>query len=211
MKHKNFVIIKAALLSLAFILLLIYIIPLGASSEFDMTKTLFLYTIFIMTALFWTIAIAYKAYAATASEIIQKYDNIERLLLDLRDGTKYFFKEKRRSFRIKTDLLARFADKSTGDDFVKISDISHEGAQLRTVRVLKAGETLRLNIYLPFFSQPINAKVRVMRARHTAELKGTSAIFDTGVEYIELSDQDREKLVETINILSRMPRKNRNI
>jgi hypothetical protein len=203
--------IKALLLSLGFVFLAAYIIPLGATSEFDMTKTLLLYTIFVITALFWTIAIVYKAYAATASEAIQKYENIERILLDLRDGTKYFFKEKRRSFRIKTDLLARFADKSTGDDFVKISDISHEGAQLKTVRALKRDDTVKLSIYLPFFSQPINAKARVTRARQTAELKGTSAIIDAGVEYIYLSDEDREKLVETINILSRMPRKSRNI
>lgn len=207
MKHKNFFTIKAILFSIGLILLLIYIVPLSATAEFDMIKTLLLYIIFIITALFWTISIAYKAYAIASSETMQTYNNIERILLDLRDGTKKFYQEKRRSFRIKTDLLARFADKPTGDDFVKIIDISHEGAQLKTVRVLKLGETMKLNIYLPFFSQPINAKVRVMRVRPSTELKGISPVVEAGVEYIDLSDEDSEKLVETINILSRMSRK----
>lgn len=209
MKHRNFFIIKAVLLSFGFVLLAIYAIPLTADSEFVMTKTLLLYIIFVITALFWTIAIIHRTYSETASEVMQKYDNIERILLDVRDGTKYFYREKRRSFRIKTDILARFADKSTGDDFVKISDISFEGAQLKTVRALRSGETVKLNIYLPFFSQPINVKARIARVRPTTELKGASAIIEAGIEYTDISDEDSEKLMETINILNRMSRKDR--
>ena len=206
-KVRKFFIIKAFLLSALSMGVIFYIIPLINASEFFTLKAIFFTLVILGIALFWAIALFYRALNSMAAETLLKYDNMERLLLDIRDGTKYFYREKRRSFRIKTDILACFTDKATGDDFVKIYDLSYEGALLKTTRLLRAGDTVKLNIYLPFFSQPIFASAKITRVRPTKETKGVLPIYETGLEYTDMPEPDSEKLIETINILSRMPRK----
>ena len=172
-----------------------------------MIKILIIYTIVVMAVLACVMVAFFVVLSRMVNTVARRYDDLERTLLGLRDGTKYFYLEKRRSFRIKTDMLAHFADKATGDDYVKIHDISYDGAFLKTTQGLKAGETVKLDIYLPFFPKPVYAEAKVIRASSTKEIKGMSAIFEIGAEFTKMSGDDREKLVESINILNRMPRR----
>ena len=207
MRVRKFFIIKAALISLLAFGVVFYIIPLVNTSEFFTLRAIFFALIIFGLALVWAIALFYRVLGRMTENTLGNLDKIERLLLDIRDGTKYFYREKRRSFRIKTDILARFADKAAGDDFVKIYALSYEGAHLKTTRLLKAGDSVKLSIYLPFFSQPIFATAKTMRVRPTKETKGVLPIYEAGLEYTDMPEQDSEKLIETINILSRMPRR----
>jgi len=206
-KKRAFFIIKAILFSIFALGIALFAMPLMHQSEFYLFRILCFYVVVVLAGLFWAIALYYKLLSRMASDVLTRYDNIERILLDLRDGTKHFYREKRRAFRVKTDILAHFADKTTGDDFVKIHDISCDGAQLRTTRPLRAGDSVKLNIYLPLFPQPISSKAKVVWARPTKETKGASEIYNAGIEYTEMSDEDRERLIESINIINRMPRR----
>lgn len=205
MQTKKIFLAKAVVFSLLAILLFIYTMPLSYESEFLIFKLLFLVMLIGGSLLFWNIVIFYGAFDKMRSEFISKYENLERALLDIRDGTKYFYSEKRRSLRIKTDLSGRFPDKA--DEFLKIGDLGYRGALLKTTRPLKTGDTVKLEISLPFFSKPIFAKGRVARVNPTKETKGGLTVYDAGVEYTNLSDEDNEKLTETVTILGRAPRK----
>lgn len=207
MKDRKFFLIKAILFSALALGIAFYTIPLIHESEFFMLKVIFFYLIILAVALFWAIAIFYKVLNKMTSDTMLKYDNMERILLDLRDGTKYFYREKRLSLRIKTDMIARFTGKNISHEFVKIVDIGCGGALLKTTQPMHEGEMVGLDIHLPFFSQPIHAEAVVKRVRSTKEFRGTSLVLEAGVEYAEISRPDREKLAETIDILSRIPRK----
>lgn len=204
MKDKNFFISQAVLFSILSLLIGLYVLSMRPEAAILLTKTIFFYSIFVVVSLFWSIAIAYKK---ISSEAFSKYDNLETLLLDIRDGTRYFYREKRKTFRVATDIIAKFADKAGSGEFIKIADISYEGALLKTTHEVKAGDALELNIYLPLFSQPIYVKAKVMRVKPTKETKGGAAIFEVGVEYADMFGPDREKLIETVNILHRSSRK----
>lgn len=206
MKDKNFFLANALLFSILSLFVGLYILSLRPEAALSLTKAIFFYALLVIVSLFWTIAIAYKK---ISSDAFSKYDNLETLLLDIRDGTRYFYREKRKTFRVATDIIARFANKISGDEFIKIGDISYEGALLKTTHEVKVGDILELNIYLPLFSQPIYVKANVMRVKLTKETKGGSAIFEVGVEYADMFGPDREKLIETVNILHKSGRKKR--
>jgi len=142
-----------------------------------------------------------------ASDVLVRYDDMERILLDIRDGTKHFYREKRQALRVKTDIIARFAGKVSGDDFIKISDISCDGALIKTAQALRSDEHLKLDIYLPYFPQPISVNANVIRVHATKETKGISAIFEAGLEFTDMPEGDRYKLMETLDLLTRTPYK----
>jgi hypothetical protein len=200
------------------ILLLSCVTALGASfhiintspdAELSALKAILFFVILASAAILFLLGLLYNAIVSDTGGLILKYDDFLRVLLDIRDGTKYFYKEKRRSFRIKSDILAQFEDKTTGDDFLKIYDLSFEGALIKTTRAICAGDPVQLKIYLPFFSEPISAKANVTRVRPTKETKDTKTVYAAGVEYRYMSKLDTEKLIETINIINRMGRKKR--
>ena len=209
MKDRKFFLTQASLFSILSLLVGLYILSIRQESSLLMTKAIFFYTLVVVVALFWMIAIAHKSFTGISSDNLAKYDNLETLLLDIRDGTRYFYREKRKSFRVATDIIAKFANKVSGDEFIKIGDISYEGALLKTTQQVKPGDILELNIYLPLFSQPIYVKAKVMRMHPTKETKGGATIFEVGVEYEDMFGPDREKLIETVNILHKTGRKKR--
>lgn len=140
----------------------------------------------------------YKKVFGISLDIKNRYDNLERLLLDLRDGTKTFYREKRKFARLKEDRIsAKIADKG---DLVKIINISQEGALLRPMRYFRPGELMDLNIYLPLFPQPIDVRARVVRVSANPQSQPTA--FDVGVEYLNMSRLDKKRLVETMSALS---------
>ncbi|MCM8761159.1 MAG: PilZ domain-containing protein [Candidatus Omnitrophica bacterium] len=209
MKGKKYFLIAAVLYSLIVLGAVFYAVNIGPSTEIFLLTSILIFLAFTGIFTAWSLAAFHRNIELIASEMVTKYENIERLLIDIRDGTRYFYREKRRSFRIKTDILARFADgRQTGDDFLKIHDLSYDGALLKTTHQLKPGDTVKLAIYLPFFSEPITAKARIVRVRPTSETKGASAVYEAGIEFSDMSPIDNEKLIETVNILSKMSRKN---
>ena len=203
MKNKNFFIVAVALVSFGFSLLVFQIDPADPASLFYLTKIGFLYASLVMAALLCIAILVYNALAEMASQAVLKYDRVERILLDIRDGTKIFYREKRRSFRMNADMLARFTDKGTEDDFVRIGNISHHGLKVSTTRVLVAGETIGLYIYLPLFSKPIPVKIRIARVRPTSQVREGKEVFEAGVEFKDITVGDKEKVDETIKALKR--------
>jgi hypothetical protein len=202
MKNRNLFIVAAALVSTGFAIFIFQIRPVDLESVSYLVKILCI----IVAALFCIAIFTYRTLADTASKTTRALDNVERILLDIRDGTRHFHREKRRSLRVKTDMSARFIDKGAENDFVKIGDISHEGLQMRTTRVLKAGDIIGLHVHLPIFPKPIPVKASVTMSRATSDKKGEAAVFEVGAEYKDMSDEDREKLAGTIRVLSRMPK-----
>ena len=160
-----------------------------------------IFSIAATVSLFWLLAIMYKNIAAIGSTIMVRQDDSEKLLLDLRDGTRHFYKERRKSFRIKTDLTAQLISKSVCD-FIKTVDLSYDGAQIKTTHKFQVGDTIGLNLFLPLFPQPVNIRVKVVRVL-TESGDEKSGIFNVGVKYLDMPKDDKDKLVETLDVLSK--------
>jgi len=207
MKNRNLFIAAAALVSLGFALMVFRIDFADPASSSYLTKIVFFYVSLVIAALLFLAILAYNALAEMASQNVRKYDRVELILLDMRDGTKRFYMEKRRSFRMNTDMLARFTDKGTEDDFVHIGNISRHGLQVSTTRVLVAGETIGLHIYLPLFPKPIPVKIRIAWVRPTSQAKEGKKVFEVGVEFKDITVGDRGKVDETIKALKRSHKK----
>jgi hypothetical protein len=126
-------------------------------------------------------------------------DDIKRLLLDLRNGTNTYYDEKRFSNRVKEKMSIRV----TIGDFTELADIidlSLNGCLYRTTKKLNKGEQADLNVYLPLFPEPINARGEVARIQRAAEDDGK---FDIAMRFSRMHDPDRRKLVETLDILKK--------
>jgi len=132
-------------------------------------------------------------------KLFDKLDNLERLLLDVRDGTKKFYRERRRFPRQKFDISAKIFGRGSGE-LIKVPEISQAGALLRSNCSFTLGDVIELNMYLPLFAEPINIKARVVRV---TAVEGKASIFNVGVEFVNMSQIDKEKLIETINILNK--------
>jgi len=141
----------------------------------------------------------YRAFFKKDSVVYQKFNNLENLLLDIRDNTKTFYREKRKFPRLKNSLVARISGES---ELIKVLDIGYGGARLKTTKSLRPKDELGLSIYLPAFPQPIVMKARVIWVS-MVKTEGQPEVFDVGVEYLETSRFDREKLIETINLLEK--------
>lgn len=142
----------------------------------------------------------YKRTSRIIAEISQKYENLEKLLLDIREGTRDFYKEKRRFLRVRNGISARIG----GSELFEVIDISYKGALLRTTQHLKPQDKIELNIYLPIFPQPINVQARVIRVS-SARIEGQPETFIAGVEFLEMNRLDKEKLTETVGVLEKSP------
>jgi hypothetical protein len=207
MKKMRFFLIKIVLLVVFAICIALYARLLLRESEYSTLKIVAFLVIVVTVALSWAFIMFYKLANRIESDTLLKLENMDRMLQEIRDGTKHLFKEKRQAFRVKTDMIARFTDRVLGDDFVKISDISFNGAFIKTAHELHTAEHIKLDIHLPFFPQPISVKAKVIRVQTTKEIKGASALFEAGVTFTDISAHDRQKLIETIDLLVRTSQK----
>jgi len=128
--------------------------------------------------------------------------NIEKLLLDIRDGTKRFYKEKRKfpRARVKSGITVEIAG-SNVNKYNKALDISRGGALLRTRARFKLGERINMSIYLPLFPQPVNIEARITRVAAALGTHSLFPLFNVGVEFLNIIRMDNEKLVETVDTL----------
>ena len=193
------------LLSITGLVTALYVLSVEEAESFFAFKTSLVYMLLILTALFWLIASVSEKLFLLISNILHKHGNTEKLLLDLRDGTKTFYKEKRKYRRMKTKdkVLTRIIQKGR-DELIKVLDLSYGGALLGARQTsFEKGETVDLNMHLPLFPQPINVKGRVVRIERASGKKPeTPNAKNVGIEYLDMTHSDREKLIETINTLS---------
>jgi hypothetical protein len=185
------------------LLIIVYIFSVQEQSLTSLPKITFTFYFIATLFIIWLIVVGYNHIYNLLSVLVNRSENIELLLLDIRDGTKHFFREKRRSFRIKTDIVARLTGKNSSGDFVKIADIGHDGALIVASGDFPSKEKIELDIYLPLFTEPIHVKAKVVRTHISKELADMSKTYTVGVEFAEISVLDKEKLVETVNILKK--------
>lgn len=203
-KNRQFIIHIVIVFSIFSLLLCMYVLSLKQENML-LFKISAVYVIAAAVTVFWLMAIMYRNISSVANNMITKQDDSEKLLLDLRDGTRHFYKERRRSLRVKTDITAQLISKSVCD-FIKTIDLSYDGAQLRTTHKFQIGDTIGLNLYLPLFPQPVNLRVKVVRVLPEGGDE-RSGIYNIGVKYLDMPKPDRDKLVETLDVLNKNPSK----
>ncbi|MBN1353217.1 MAG: PilZ domain-containing protein [Candidatus Omnitrophica bacterium] len=187
------------ILSAIGILLGLFVLSAYDKNMFFSVKISFAYTLFALIVLFiLTMRISKKLFLFTA-DMLRKYENVERLLLDLRDNTRTFYKEKRKSSRILNNITVKITDENSSQGFATILNGGETGALLRTSHKFKLGELATLSIYLPLFPQPITIKVKIARVAPSSEK--ASGDFDVGVEFLKIERPDKEKLLETLRLL----------
>jgi len=174
----------------------------GASPSLH-EKTLFVYLAGIFLVIMTIFSFFYKKTIVGMRDISGKLGDLEKLLLDIRDGTKMFYREKRHFMRVQHNISAKI-DKEDCPDFIQIIDISYGGALLKTKHILTKGEVFGLILYLPLYPQPISVKAQVRRV-FSADIHAEGEEIETrfGVEFIQVDKFDKEKLEETVNVLYR--------
>ena len=135
------------------------------------------------------------------SKVLDKLDNVERVLIDIRDGTKNFYREKRSSPRVQRCISAKL--KGGEDEILEIDNISYEGALLRTGRDLKRNEMVDLEIFLPLYPQPITVKSKVVNTSTIRDAAKGGPKFEASVKFIEISPSDKERLREAVDIFNK--------
>lgn len=133
-------------------------------------------------------------------EIFKKYDNLERLLLDIRDNKKTFFQERRRAVRLQREMDAKLVNARTEEN-MKILNIGYGGALLRASHNFKMGDAIEMKAYLPLYAQPIDIGAKVVRVNRF-NTENRPAMVDAGVEFRRIGSLDEQKLAETIDVLT---------
>ena len=164
--------------------------------------------------MFWALAIAMiitgliiakKAYhniRLKNSAVMNRLDDVEKLLLDIRDGSRNFYKEKRKFPRFGTHMLAKLSGDSK-EKFSDIINISYGGALLRTKNNLKVGDIMEMSVFLSLFPEPINVKSKVVNIRSDkSSEKGTPGL-EVGLKFVSISPFDKKKLIETLDSISK--------
>ncbi|MBN1353554.1 MAG: PilZ domain-containing protein [Candidatus Omnitrophica bacterium] len=190
-----------ALLSLVTVIL--YVLSSGSRFDFPAFKIIFFSVAALLSIFLWFAHNTVITTSLLTSEIKLKFDSLEQLLFDIRDGAKTFYREKRKHSRTDTggDISAKILNKDTRD-FATVLNISPEGALLRTKKdEFSRGEVLDLNMYVPFFAQPIDFSGRVVRVTSGPNKAENSS--DLGIEYLGMTRIDREKLLDTIRMLKK--------
>lgn len=200
MKNREFILHIVLVFSLFSLALAWYVLSLKDES-LALFKISALFVIVATVALFWILAMMYRNITGMGSTIMTRQNDSEKLLLDLRDGTRNFYKERRKTFRVKTDITAQLISKSICD-FIKTIDLSYDGAQIKTTNKFQIGDTIGLNLYLPLFPQPINVRVKVVRVLPEGGDE-KSGVYNVGVKYLEMPLADKEKLIETLDTLNK--------
>ena len=204
MNDKNTRSILTLGISFFFISLLfcLYVLFLDRATGITLFKISFVYVMGSASLFIWSAVLIYKNISEKISNILDKYNESEKLLLDLRDGTKRFYTEKRKSYRVKADMTAQLLTKGV-NDFIKTVDLSYDGAMIRTTRPFQVGDVIGLNLYLPAHAKPINVRVKVIRVIPEKGMDGKPDTFNVGVKYLEMPPGDRAKLTETLNSLNK--------
>lgn len=114
-------------------------------------------------------------------------------------ASKTFFTDKRNAARIYGDITAKIINKDF-EGKVNVLNAGYRGALLRSARDILTGTVLEIKMFLPLFPQPIDVKAKVLRSVAKEE-EGKGVAFDIGIEYTEISNIDREKLIETLDAL----------
>jgi len=168
---------------------------LDGSYSFDQIAAI-IFGVLVLIAMLLGIASIFRKFFLKISDLSEKYNNLERLLVDIRDNTKRFYSEKRKHPRVSGGITAKIVGDSNVFDVI---DISYEGALLRTQRKFRMGEEMDLHVYLPLFPRPIDCKAKVMRVLNAET--DEEGFFDIGLEFLSISPADRDKLKESIRIL----------
>ena len=150
----------------------------------------------------FAIKVCLKIQSVIKNFVSENY-NIQRLLCDIRDGTKSFYIERRKFFRVRVKDEAITAILRSGPSIrpMKILNISYGNALLRTNHHFQPGQIVDLDIRLALFPQPIKSSARIIRTTPIPNAYGIDPIFDVGVEFLNMSAIDNDKLIETVSIL----------
>jgi len=202
-KVTNYIVYSISSLGLIFSLYLLLFARSGVIPEY---KAFLLFVSISIVCFLWLIG----NFTNILLLSLRKTSGMEKILLDIRDGTKKFYVERRKSPRImlKDQFSAKLITKDISGLFVKVMDISREGARLQVIKELKPGDTIDLDMYLPLFPDPVYVKAKIVRTNKAEsflnqEKYSTShnAGFDVGVEYIDMGRRDIDKISETISLL----------
>lgn len=147
------------------------------------------------------IVVMFRNMSVSFADIANKYQDMRRILIDIRDGTKHFYTERRKSIRQRLNFKTLIVP-SEKPGFIKTLDISYEGALLETPYRIDPGKVIEIKLYLPLFAQPISVKARVMWSAMDLPLEDGTVLYKTGVSFIGMDDISRKELMETIDILS---------
>lgn len=134
-------------------------------------------------------------------EILDKLGNLEKVLLDIRDGTKKFCLEKRSSDRRHIRMCVKLKDNE--EDILEIDNISPGGAMLRGRLSLKKDEMVDLRIFLPLYPQPITVKAKVINTSAIADAARGGPKYEVRIKFMEMSPADEKMLIETMDILKK--------
>ena len=152
-------------------------------------------------AISWAVSRLNRNILTKHSEALARINDLEEVLLDIRDGTKLFFREKRSCPRINEHIVAKLKS-SSGEELLEVSNISCDGALLKVVPEFKKGDMLELEIFLPLYPQPIAVRTEVVNVIAIKAAAKDKPKFEVGVKFVEISAPNKERLLETINVIS---------
>lgn len=181
----------------ATVIIVISLAYVDLKGNFFILKIYALYIFFAIGVLFLLITKIQKDIFLATTDILNKCDSLKHILFDVSTGSKTFFEEKRKFQRIKDRIIIEIVS-SDSKELSRTIDISYEGAFFETAKNLNQDEIIDLKIYLPLFPQPICVKASVVRAKPSSE---DARVFNVGVKYLDMSDLDRGKLKETLDML----------
>jgi len=210
MRNRKLLIYTTSLFTIAGLTIGIYILFSKSAIGPLESKIIATFALIALVALFWIVT----HLSSLNQNLLNKNSNIEKLLIDIRDGTKNFYAEKRRSPRLQLksyNINAKFIYRDA-DEPIRVMDISNDGARLRLIKNRQLGDILDLNLHLPLFPRPIYIKAKVVRASkingdNERGFSNSGIGFDVGVQYINVPRAEREKLAETIGLLTDSCRK----
>jgi hypothetical protein len=153
--------------------------------------------ILTICAVIWLTVLINRKMSILSSDLLNRCEDMKKLLLDLRNGTNTYFEEKRKAERIRRNVTIKVSGKDF-NEFVKTVDLSEGGALIQMCRELHSGESIDMSVYLPLYVEPLNVKGRILRVSSSEEDR---AYFETGVEFIDLPLADKDKLIETLSII----------
>jgi len=133
----------------------------------------------------------------TLSFMLDNTTQIRELLIDIRDGTKNFYKEKRKSTRLFHAVSVNYSiGGSQKPVLTKTKNIGEHGCFLKTQENIARGEILNLEIFLPTFPKPIAASAEAV---FVADQKSHPNLYPgVGVKYLDIKKEDQLKIREYI-------------
>lgn len=153
--------------------------------------------------LYLAAAKAYLKISSIISNILNEHRTIEKLLCDIRDGTRSCYAERRRLSRtsvaygkITAAVVAENRYREVG-----VLNLSCGNALIRATEYFVVGQIVDMDLRLPLFPQPIRTSARVIRSEPVHNICGRGPLFDVGLEFLGLTNMDNERLIETIRFL----------